>query len=318
MEDTRTAKNVPLIYGEDEDEWARRYREILELVGSLMPFPLRVRPVADAQLEERDLAGADVVIASDRALYSLGGPAPSAAWVRLGIGSRIPLLLVLWFGSDDIRGLVAQADSARSDVVELSGPFDAIVDALTSLLLLEPIRERAAGVLTVSPESITAEVAAGLSAHYLVSMGRVGDDVVRHLAEHSDELYRVPPRFFEELIAELLHATGWKVELSPIGADGGIDIVALRQDAVVPHKMLVQAKRYGEHRKVDVRLVREFLHVVDDTRATSGMIVTTSGFTAPAWEHQRRYEWRLSLKDHAAILAWMRDYLRQRAGLGSS
>ena len=141
-------------------------------------------------------------------------------------------------------------------------------------------------------------------------------NVIRFLAEHDRELYKIPSRFFEELLAELLFRQGWEIQLSPIGADGGIDIVAVRKTSDISQMMLVQAKRYSEHRKVGVSVVRELLHVIDDRRAPQGMIVTTSTFTKVAEEEQRAYRWILSLKDHDQIVKWLKDYQNGQRGQG--
>jgi DNA-binding NarL/FixJ family response regulator len=133
-------------------------------------------------------------------------------------------------------------------------------------------------------------------------------NLIKYLAEHDKELYKIPSRFFEELLAELLYHRGWEIQLSPMGADGGIDIVAIRKTQDNSEMMLVQAKRYAEHRKVGVSVVRELLQVVNDKRATKGMIVTTSSFTKGAVNERIAYQWVLSLKDHDQIVKWLKEY----------
>ncbi|MGA7339795.1 MAG: restriction endonuclease, partial [Terracidiphilus sp.] len=71
-------------------------------------------------------------------------------------------------------------------------------------------------------------------------------------------LSELPSRTFEELIGQLLESEGWSVKVTRPSKDGGIDVVALRDDAALgPIRSLWQAKRYGPRRHVRLSDVRE-------------------------------------------------------------
>lgn len=131
-------------------------------------------------------------------------------------------------------------------------PFllEELMDAVINLLFFRPARLSQEGLRLIQIEGISQEI-------------------IDHLAKHSEDLFNISDRFFEELVAEILYSQGWEVELTPISADGGIDIIAIKRKAEFPHLMLVQAKRYSKQRKVGISAIREILHVVDDYKATS-------------------------------------------------
>ena len=124
------------------------------------------------------------------------------------------------------------------------------------------------------------------------------------------ELQVCTPRRFEELVAELLTADGWDVELVRRVNAPGPDIIAASTGIIrnVPLQMIVECKRYADGHPVDVDVVRKVMYWVnEDYRATLGMIATTNRFTSEAVKLSRdAHFWRLNLKDQAAIIEWMR------------
>jgi len=126
-------------------------------------------------------------------------------------------------------------------------------------------------------------------------------------------LSEMPWRKFEEMIGALLETEGWKVEVTRYTRDGGIDVVALKDDPMLGLvKALWQAKRYGPTRIVRLHEVRELSAVVDKERATKGVIVTTSRLTRDAIDWIRRDTYRLSYKDAQKVESWVRTVLLGR------
>ena len=286
-------KDIFLIYEVGEDDWVDLYRIIFERRGE--PFRLNLRAVSNVSFDAQTIGDCNLII-----INNLMMPKPDG-WEVFDQIKRIPQLrdipiLMLSAKSQHIDEILALQFGVDDYVTKPFGP-DELVQAVVNLLRLDEARR---------PNSATGT--------HLIRFEPIDLAVVKHLAAHSEELYRISPRFFEELLAELLHDRGWETSLSPRGADGGVDIIAIRQMSDVSHQMLVQAKRYAEHRKVDVRIVRELLHVVDHNHATSGMIVTTSGFTRNAMDLRKVYEWRLSLKDYSDLKLWLAEYVFQRSG----
>ena len=67
------------------------------------------------------------------------------------------------------------------------------------------------------------------------------DRLIASLCGRPEELYSLSPRRFEELIAEVCHRMGYKVELTPATRDGGRDIVATRY-AETRSQVLIECK----------------------------------------------------------------------------
>ncbi len=119
-------------------------------------------------------------------------------------------------------------------------------------------------------------------------------------------------RDFEKLIAELLEHYGWDVTLMRGTKDGGIDVISQRKDPVLgPLRAVWQAKKYAEDRKVQLSHLRELSGIVDQTRATKGIIVTTSSLTRGAVQWVQRDTYRLDAKDGRFVEWWVRRRLSE-------
>ena len=84
----------------------------------------------------------------------------------------------------------------------------------------------------------------------------------------------------------------------------GVDIFALRKDDFGSFLTIVECKKYARNRPVGVGIVRSMYGVLNVENASHGVIATTSTFTAGAKMMARQYQYQLSLKDHADIMAW--------------
>lgn len=126
-------------------------------------------------------------------------------------------------------------------------------------------------------------------------------------------LSEMPWRKFEEMIGALLETEGWTVRVTQQSRDGGIDVVATKDDSVLGSvKAVWQAKRYGPKRIVRLNEVRELSAVVDMQRATKGVIVTTSRLTRDAIDWIRRDTYRLDYRDAQRVESWVRTVLLGR------
>lgn len=86
---------------------------------------------------------------------------------------------------------------------------------------------------------------------------------------------------FERLVAEYYRRKGFKVEgLGGNGPDGGIDVIAKRQDG---EKILIQCKHWKAF-KVPVQVIRELYGVMVDRGASGAAVVTSGNFTVDAIE----------------------------------
>jgi len=84
-------------------------------------------------------------------------------------------------------------------------------------------------------------------------------------------------RDFELLVGEHFRREGFVVEETAGGADGGVDLIAMKNG----EKYLIQCKQWKAY-KVGVKVVRELLGVMVGDAATGGFVVTSGNFTRDA------------------------------------
>lgn len=153
----------------------------------------------------------------------------------------------------------------------------------------------------------------------IVVRGIITPSALRSLASNPHEMYALTPREFEQLVAELLHRSGYSVLLGPGSKDRGVDVRAVRPAPIDP-EILVQCKRYTPPNKVTAATVREMAGVITLQKAASGAVVTTSYFTEPAKLEQQEMPNRLKLVDIDSLMAWIklssRPSSRTRSKLG--
>lgn len=125
------------------------------------------------------------------------------------------------------------------------------------------------------------------------------------IQENPDLMYRISPREFELLVAELLYREGYEVEVTPATKDGGVDIFAVRSDSLGRVLFLVECKRYARKNPVQVDVVRSLYGNVVAKRASAGVLVTSSTFTRGAKSFQESVPHQMSLREYADIRAWL-------------
>ncbi len=111
------------------------------------------------------------------------------------------------------------------------------------------------------------------------------------------------PAFFEKLVVLLLVAMGYggsvpEINKALVGGagDGGVDGV-IDQDPLGLDRIYVQAKRYAEGNTVGPGAIRDFFGSLDRFKATKGLFVTASTFTASARETATMLSKRIVLID---------------------
>ncbi|MDM8158995.1 restriction endonuclease [Labilibaculum sp. K2S] len=113
-------------------------------------------------------------------------------------------------------------------------------------------------------------------------------------------------RDFEKLIAYLLEQDGWDIELTKATRDGGVDVIAIRNDENIGLiKSVWQAKKYGLNNKVKLHEIRELSTVRNDEFASKALIVTTNYLTKDAIDYIKRDKFRLGYKDNDQMIEWI-------------
>jgi hypothetical protein len=129
--------------------------------------------------------------------------------------------------------------------------------------------------------------------------------LIKYFSQYPEKLYALTPRQFEEFTAELLNQFGYRVQLSPKGPDGGVDIIAEIQGQIGAELMLVQCKRYESSKKVGRPIIQQLHSNVYDKNASSGLVITTSSFSRPALEYISQAKYRLRGADQETIKKWL-------------
>ena len=129
---------------------------------------------------------------------------------------------------------------------------------------------------------------------------------IDYLNAQPDEVANMHWRQFEYLTGEYFRRNGYDVEVTPPRNDGGTDVVARRDDALVgPELVLVQCKRHAEDNPVDIEVVKAFWSTVNDAKATRGLVATTSRIAPGARNYCQARQYRLSAAEADAITRWI-------------
>lgn len=132
-------------------------------------------------------------------------------------------------------------------------------------------------------------------------------------AELIDRILTAPPKFFEEVIVDLLVAMGYGGTSEDPGraigksGDDGIDGV-IDQDPLGVDQIFVQAKRYQLDSNIGSGAIREFFGALSLKRANKGIFVTTSNFSQAAHETARGLGSRIVLIDGQQLARLMIRY----------
>lgn len=136
-------------------------------------------------------------------------------------------------------------------------------------------------------------------------------EVLAYFGRHPELLHSLSPRKFEEIVAAVFRNNGFEVELTPETRDGGVDIVAVRKNGFGGSTLhLVECKRYLPENKVGIGIVQRMLGVVEQHRATQGVIVTTSSFSHDAEVCAKSARYRLGLNGYGDITKWLTAFTK--------
>lgn len=125
----------------------------------------------------------------------------------------------------------------------------------------------------------------------------LNENLVRVLNGKIEHLPDLSPRDFEEVCAHSLTQIGYDVTITPTGPDDGIDLIAISSDPYVRAAYIVQCKRNRIDLKVETPVLKQLRCVVDDYRASGGIVMTSSYFTSGAEKYARENQYRLQLFD---------------------
>ncbi len=125
-----------------------------------------------------------------------------------------------------------------------------------------------------------------------------------------DRIRAAPPDFFERLIVNLLLSMGFGGSAVDAGraigrsGDDGVDGV-IDQDALGLDRVYIQAKRYADGNNIGAGAIRDFFGSLDRHKATKGLFVTTSTFSASARDTAEFLSKRIVLIDSEQLTKLM-------------
>ncbi len=134
------------------------------------------------------------------------------------------------------------------------------------------------------PASLKEAVASADDTATAVDLTEVADDAIRLKIGTTFKGHKL-----STLIGAMLETQGYRVVISPPGADGGVDIVAGKGPlGFDPPRLVVQVK--SQDSAVDVGVLRELQGVMRQFSAQQGLLVAWGGVTKPlAKEAQRLF-----------------------------
>jgi restriction system protein len=132
--------------------------------------------------------------------------------------------------------------------------------------------------------------------------------ILRGLKKKPKDIFKLEPRQFEELVADLLQDMGYEVTLTQQTRDGGKDILAVQKTPIGNILCLVDAKRYKESAKIGVGMVRTLLGTLVTHGATKAMLATTATYSKDARKMEEKHEYQLNLADYAKVVEWVHKY----------
>lgn len=95
------------------------------------------------------------------------------------------------------------------------------------------------------------------------------------------------PTELEHAVAKIWRRRGWQATVSPQSSDGGVDVVAKRENPF-PEKQLLQVKHYDDGNPVSAPEIQQYAGLQHQHPDADTVIVVTSGrFSTPAEETAR-------------------------------
>ncbi|MEV1168151.1 restriction endonuclease [Nonomuraea sp. NPDC049784] len=132
-----------------------------------------------------------------------------------------------------------------------------------------------------------------------------GIDAMAGLDSRRD-LLGLSPAEFEHFVRQLFEAMGMKSWVTQASRDDGVDAVAINEDPMFGGLCIIQAKRYSK--AVGIEAVRALAGVMEDKRATKGILVTTSWVGTDSRDFAARHG-RMQIIECEELKYLCREYL---------
>ena len=220
--------------------------------------------------------------------------------------------------------LFTQSIQPLPDIASLTGiDFEAVSRAFTQISrnfatanflgefgLAEEDRSRDPEALEEQVDQQIIELAPGDAYERLKIVRFVPVTTLDQIAHDPEIMRALSSRQFESFVAGLIEKLGFEdVVLTPPSRDGGRDILATQTVHGIPIMFAFECKKYAPDRPIGPAIARALLGVIShgETRATKGVLVTTSYFTK-ATNDFILTEPKLDGRDFDDVVEWLREY----------
>jgi hypothetical protein len=241
---------------------------------------------------------------------------------QIHISSPTPLIVVIdeadRLSSEDLQVQVRKAiDFGRVRNVILTTARPLSIQGITLEFKLAPLSEEDFVEWADSQNGVIYDLGDTQHTDQIVEIAKpeiifANETLMRRLQESPHDLFRITARQLEEVIAELLNDQEFEVELTQQTHDDGVDIFAYKKLSIGRVLFIVDTKRYQRTKTIGVEMVRQLHGTLIHHNATSGMLVTTSGFSKDSRKYEEAHQFQLFLKEYADIISWLNDYKQKK------
>lgn len=145
-----------------------------------------------------------------------------------------------------------------------------------------------------------------------IIMKEVSRQLARRIALYPKEFMDLEWRDLERIIAVVFSDFGYNVELTPSSKDGGKDIIVWYKG----ESYIIEIKHWNERNRVGERYISDFLKVVLKENRKSGLYLSSSGYTANAFETLSKIEkTKFRYGNKKSMLTLMKMYERVNNGI---
>jgi restriction system protein len=160
----------------------------------------------------------------------------------------------------------------------------------------------------IGPDGAPLDASDLRSQELLTDIRDLSGELLLVLHRSPEQIRNLSARRFEEVLAELFDSRGYEVHLTSTTRDGGYDLCVASRTDLGSALYLVEAKRW--RRPVGVPVVRGLYGVVERSRASAGIVITTSDFTRDARGFADDVRFRMSLRNYDSLCKWLSEYRR--------
>lgn len=136
----------------------------------------------------------------------------------------------------------------------------------------------------------------------------LNEELYDYFGRNPDQLTRLPRgRDLEKLVAELMEAQGFRVELGSGWGDGGVDLRLVQRDPIGDILTLVQVKKHSAHRPIRLGAVQALYGAQRAEEADRSMFVTTSRYLPGAQAFAGRHNVQMELNVSEDVRRWCEE-----------